>query len=915
MIRHPWSMRGRSMPTVEELESRNLPSVNLITGLQGMNSNDPLFPLEPPDPIIAAGPNQVVELINTTMRVFDKAGNVLMTQQLQNLFTPLQPQEMSDPNVMFDPSIPNATGPSGRFIIGILDFQATSFGTQSSNFDIAVSKDANPLDGFTEMHKINMGEGQNLFADYPRMGMNADAYVYTFNMFDPTMTSFEHVQVLSVAKSSVVDNNNTTLTFFHEDAPRTSDFTLTPAIMHGAASGGPMYFVEGANEGGQGNTINVVTMNNVLSSTPQFNYTTLSVNFYNTALRAKDGSGTMATNDTRILSVAWRNGNLVAAQNVGEVIPVGSLASTVVHARWYEISTAGSTPTLLQQGEMQDGNYGSTYFPAIDIDANNDLGMTYMQSSPTEYVSMYVTGRTPTDPLNTMETPVLVVAGQTTYLGQRAGDFSGMSVDPSTGTSFWGTTEIVPSSPYWGTGIANFSLGTSTPPPPSNSLHFAVTAPASATAGQSFSITVTAENSSNQIVPTYTGTVHFTSSDSNAVLPANYTFTGTDQGKHTFTVTLKTAGTQSVTATDTVDSSITGSASIAVVAASPAKLVFGQQPTNALAGAIITPAVTVSLVDAYGNPVTNDNTDQVSIAIGNNPGGGTLSGTTTVTVRSGVATFSNLSINKPGVGYTLVATLVNHTNVTATSAPFNITASTGNTFNSTDVPAPILGGYMTFSSLFISSPIVISHLTVQLNITYPLDDDLVLELMSPAGDVIDLSDFEGTGANFQNTIFDDNATTPISLGNSPFVGSYKPETPLGVVNGELASGTWYLIVQDWGFYRGTLNSWSLTIQGQSAFVANNFFTSSGSNRSLESLNQLLSAPPMFRVIGNEAASFNMFGGTSQSLAAVSESPARGREPQVLDSGSNAFSPRRSTEFNSLLNAVFADMHWFTEQRV
>ena len=62
-------------------------------------------------------------------------------------------------------------------------------------------------------------------------------------------------------------------------------------------------------------------------------------------------------------------------------------------------------------------------------------------------------------------------------------------------------------------------------------------------------------------MPGYLGTVHFTSSDSQAVLPSNYTFVAADDGAHTFTtVVLKTAGSQSITATDTTTSSITGSA-------------------------------------------------------------------------------------------------------------------------------------------------------------------------------------------------------------------------------------------------------------------------------------------------------------------------------------------------------------------
>jgi N-acetylneuraminic acid mutarotase/S-adenosylmethionine hydrolase len=84
-------------------------------------------------------------------------------------------------------------------------------------------------------------------------------------------------------------------------------------------------------------------------------------------------------------------------------------------------------------------------------------------------------------------------------------------------------------------------------------------------------------------------------------------------------------------------------------------LVFLQQPTSAVAGQAISPAVTVEIVDQFGNLLTNDNTDTITVAIGTNPGGGTLSGTLTVTVSGGVATFADLSIDMAGAGYTLVA--------------------------------------------------------------------------------------------------------------------------------------------------------------------------------------------------------------------------------------------------------------------
>src|SRR5205823_9602867 len=84
----------------------------------------------------------------------------------------------------------------------------------------------------------------------------------------------------------------------------------------------------------------------------------------------------------------------------------------------------------------------------------------------------------------------------------------------------------------------------------------AVSAPSTATAGTSFgSVTVTAQDSGSATVTSYTGMVHFTSSDSAAVLPADYTFVAGDNGTHTFSgFTLKTAGSRTLTATDTVQS-------------------------------------------------------------------------------------------------------------------------------------------------------------------------------------------------------------------------------------------------------------------------------------------------------------------------------------------------------------------------
>lgn len=85
------------------------------------------------------------------------------------------------------------------------------------------------------------------------------------------------------------------------------------------------------------------------------------------------------------------------------------------------------------------------------------------------------------------------------------------------------------------------------------------------------------------------------------------------------------------------------------------EVTFTAQPTKTQRGTSITPAVEVEIRDALGNTVT-DATDAVTLVVGNNPSGGSLSGTLTRSAVNGVATFDDLSIDKAGAGYTLSAT-------------------------------------------------------------------------------------------------------------------------------------------------------------------------------------------------------------------------------------------------------------------
>jgi hypothetical protein len=97
-------------------------------------------------------------------------------------------------------------------------------------------------------------------------------------------------------------------------------------------------------------------------------------------------------------------------------------------------------------------------------------------------------------------------------------------------------------------------------------------------------------------------------------------------------------------------------------------LAFSQQPTSTTAGATLSPTITVQLLDAFGNLATTD-TSNVTLAIAT-ANGATLAGTTTVAAVGGIATFTDLSIARAGIGYTLQASDGSLTSQSST--PFDI---------------------------------------------------------------------------------------------------------------------------------------------------------------------------------------------------------------------------------------------------
>ena len=136
-------------------------------------------------------------------------------------------------------------------------------------------------------------------------------------------------------------------------------------------------------------------------------------------------------------------------------------------------------------------------------------------------------------------------------------------------------------------------------------------------------------------------------------------------------------------------------------------------------------------------------------------------------------------------------------------------------YASTDVPLPIVDNQTTTSLINVDAvPSPILDVNVHLTLTHTYDADLVMTLVAPDGTSVILAQNNGGSSDdYVNTVFDDQATTPIGSGAAPFTGSFRPITPLAALVGKSAGGTWTLRVEDQADADvGSLAGWSLDVE-------------------------------------------------------------------------------------------------------
>jgi autotransporter-associated beta strand protein len=144
--------------------------------------------------------------------------------------------------------------------------------------------------------------------------------------------------------------------------------------------------------------------------------------------------------------------------------------------------------------------------------------------------------------------------------------------------------------------------------------------------------------------------------------------------------------------------------------------------------------------------------------------------------------------------------------------------------NNTITNVPDIGTIESTNNVTSWSGGPITKVTVSLWLVAPIDSDLNLSLISPDGTTVPLSTANGAGANFgsgsadaSRTTFDDSAAMAITAGSPPFVGTFRPQSPLSAFIGTSPNGAWRLHIQD-SFGSGspdTLRAWSLFLSGTS----------------------------------------------------------------------------------------------------
>jgi len=599
-VAHPAAYRQSKAALDSEVTTPEIPSLGALalttTPTFSTNFAGLAFPdsqcgpnCEPPDAQVAAGPNNIFEVINVVGKIYDKSGNtVLATFNLNHLFNMNIDLFSSDPRIEYDTI-------SGRWYISFLILDTTDISTaQNGFFELAVSIDSNPLDGFNTYSIETPGD----FPDQPSLGFNDDKIVTGGNSFscNPNCNDgpYEGNEFLVWNKSELLAGDATIDTDFNPPGEDNTDFPIIPAKSRSSTSTLWMLSAFGTEQNPSGpptvlDELDIWSVTGVpgigMGSSATDTIATITDFTDPPSASQKNGSGnTIDTGDQRLLDVVFRDGDLWGSGN-DKCKPSGDTTARAC-TQYFEVLTGGASPVVNQ--DFSFGTKGAyDYYPSVDLDSSDDLISSFSQSSSTEFASAFVDGRLNGDPVNTLGTPVLFQAGTKAYNGTRWGDYSGAGVDPNDQTAIWVAAEYATSATTglnWGTWIAEARVLAVASPTPTATATSTPTATATATVSATPTASITATPTISA-TPTASGspTASASGTPSTSATPtATDTATATLSATPTATETATPTATATSTATQTATPTATPTPPFGTLSVS-GNLSFGKVKVNSTA--------------------------------------------------------------------------------------------------------------------------------------------------------------------------------------------------------------------------------------------------------------------------------------------------------------------------------------------
>ncbi|MCX5589140.1 OmpL47-type beta-barrel domain-containing protein [Streptomyces erythrochromogenes] len=388
----------------------------------------------PSDTQLAVGPTHIVQFVNRSGQVYDKAGTAVGAPFDLGAFFGFAADTGGDPRVHYDVG-------SGRFFAayeGLL--------TGGDEVDVAVSDTSDPRGNWTVY--IAGSNTTNVLQDQPKLGYSHDKVTLSWNNYDLTTTPREFLGVVTVvvSKADLLAAGTVDLTTFAQDntkfqvVPATSLSGINDQLAMEHDPRDPTNVVVHTFTGVPGVSAVSQTENTIAIGSAPAPPTCGGVR--GCAAQPPGGDATIATNDDRMLSVAWQNNRLWGVFNVS-CTPLGD---TAVHncQRYVQIATGGgqSLATNLNLGLVG----GDIYYGSLTLNDEDDLFSGFTASSATMFATAVAIavpgGNFPATTFGDFYAAGTQAFSCNCGADVRWGDYSGTARDPSNPKDVWTVQQI-----------------------------------------------------------------------------------------------------------------------------------------------------------------------------------------------------------------------------------------------------------------------------------------------------------------------------------------------------------------------------------------------------------------------------------------------------------------------------------------